>query len=294
MQFNIYNRLLFFLFFYIPICKAALPYEIHKEKSIYRDVIVTEKDDKRCMTFGRYARLYQTCITLSNPEKLTLDYTKLLLGALYLNANPKRVLVIGTGGGIVPSVLQKLYPDVHLDLVEIDPAVIKVAIKYFNFIPSKTTFTHIHDGRFYVKKALKKNLNYDLIIVDVFDENYIPEHLLTIEFLQEIKSLLTTDGVLAINTFSKSKLYDLESNTFFAGLGNFISLKRENRIVLYKKSGLPTLDEINTTATHLQSKLSKFGISKEWMMSSISTKIDWKTNTKVFTDQFSPVNLFNK
>ena len=48
-------------------------------------------------------------------------------------------------------------------------------------------------------------------MLDAFDHEYIPEHLLTQEFLKEVKSLLAPGGVLAANTFSSSRLYDHES-----------------------------------------------------------------------------------
>ena len=67
---------------------------------------------------------------------------------------------------------------------------------------------------------MREQQRYDLIMLDAFDHEYIPEHLLTQEFLQEVKSLLAPGGVLAANTFSSSRLYDHESTTYAAVFGS--------------------------------------------------------------------------
>ncbi len=46
------------------------------------------------------------------------------------------------------------------------------------------------------------------VILDAFASDYIPEHLMTAEFLEESRSLLTAEGVLVANTFSTSTLYE--------------------------------------------------------------------------------------
>ena len=63
-------------------------------------------------------------------------------------------------------------------------------------------------------------------MLDAFDHEYIPEHLLTREFLQEIKGLLAERGVLAANTFASSRLYDFESATYYSVFGEFYRLKQ--------------------------------------------------------------------
>ena len=44
-------------------------------------------------------------------------------------------------------------------------------------------------------------------LLDAFDADYIPEHMLTREFLQEVKSIMAPGGVIVANTFSDSALY---------------------------------------------------------------------------------------
>src|SRR6185295_8635812 len=114
---------------------------------------------------------------------------------------------------------------------EIDPAVEHVASRYFNFETSDRTHVIESDDRIYVKRALRGTQRYDLIMLDAFDHEYIPEHLLTQEFLQEMKSLLAPNNILTANTFSSNGLYEHESVTYEKVFEKFFNLKRENRVI---------------------------------------------------------------
>ena len=176
---------------------------VHSERSLYREVLVYENGDVRCMCFTRNCRVgRQSCLDTRHPNRMVMHYPQLMLGALYVNPAPQSVLIVGLGGGTLPRALRQLLPDARIDVVEIDPAVVRVANRYFDFAASDKTHVIESDGRVYVKRALRTAQRYDLIMLDAFDHEYIPEHLLTREFLQEAQSLLSPQGVLAANTFS--------------------------------------------------------------------------------------------
>jgi spermidine synthase len=132
-------------------------------------------------------------------------------------------------------------------------------------------------------------------MLDAFDHDYIPEHLLTQDFLFEVKSLLTADGVLAANTFSTSRLYHHESTTYQAVFGPFYNLrvKQKNRIVLARMGGLPPLDAIKANAAALEEKLKPLGFGGDWLVPLFATERDWDPSARILTDQYSPSNLLN-
>ena len=266
---------------------------IHAEKSLYRDIIVYEDGDLRCMAFGRRARGRQSCILLSDRDRLVFGYTRMMMGALYLNPSPERVLIVGLGGGTLPGALQKMLPAAQIDIVEVDPAVVRVARTYFQFAPGPTTRIVEQDGRVFVKRMLRKGVKYDLVMLDAFDHEYIPEHLLTREFLGEIRKILSQEGALAANTFTSSRLYDHESATYYGVFGDFYNLKMENRIILWRPGGLPETDELEKTADLLEGKLRMFGTGKDSLLSLFRIDHDWPPETRVLTDQYSPSNLLN-
>ena len=266
---------------------------LHTERSLYRNIVVYDEAGERCMRFGRHAGGRQTCVSRTEPDRLVFDYTKMTMGALYLDPAPARILVVGLGGGTLPGAFAKLVPGARIDAVEIDPAVVRVAGAYFGWAPTPATRVFEEDGRVFVKRAARRGERYDLVVLDAFDHEYIPEHLLTREFLLEVRALLGERGVLAANTFSGSRLYDHESATYHAVFGDFYSARRANRVILLRAGGLPGPDELARHARALDARLAPFGVSSQWLLPLIRVESGWPPGTRVLTDQYSPSNLLN-
>jgi len=267
---------------------------LHSERSLYREVLVYENGSQRCMCFTRNCRVgRQTCMDTNQPDRFVLNYTRMMLGSLFINPHPQSVLIVGLGGGTFPRALSRLIPDATIDTVEIDPAVTKVAEAFFDFRPSERVHVTEMDGRVFVKRALREHRQYDLIMLDAFDHEYIPEHLLTQEFLREVKKLLTPKGVLAANTFSSSRLYDHESVTYASVFGSFFNLKRENRVILASAAPLPDPQQLAINSKAYQPAFKSFGVDASNVLSLFNTKVDWDLKARVLTDQYSPANLLN-
>jgi spermidine synthase len=268
---------------------------VHSEKSLYRPVFVYEDAGERCMCFTVQCRIgRQSCINLANPHQFVLNYTRMMMGGtLFMGPAPKRVLIVGLGGGSLPTSLQEILPDAQIDVVEIDPAVTRVAKQYFSFKDGPKLKIIEMDGRVYVKRAIREGLRYDAILLDAFDHEYIPEHLLTREFLQEVESLLSPEGVLVGNTFSSSKLYDHESTTYAAVFGRFFNLKAANRVIVARPAGLPNEAQLRAKALEYEAMLRTFGVDAQAVLPMFSTRADWDVNARVLTDQYSPANLLN-
>lgn len=268
---------------------------IHSERSLYREVLVYEDGSERCMCFTQRCRVgRQTCINTKAPDRFVMNYTQMMMSSLFVNPQPKSILIVGLGGGTLPRALAQVLPTTRIDVVEIDPAVVRVAKQYFGFATDARTTVIEADGRVYVKRALREKRQYDLIMLDAFDHEYIPEHLLTREFLEEVQSLLSPKGVLAANTFSSSRLYDHESTTYFEVFGPFYNLKRENRVILAVKAGkLPDFATIEANSRLFEKPYEKFTIDVPRLVKMFSVKRDWDAQARVLTDQYSPANLLN-
>lgn len=272
---------------------------LHSERSLYREVLVYEQDGQRCMCFTRHCRIgRQSCMDMRQPDFITLNYPRMMLGALFLKPQPRSILIVGLGGGTLPRALSKLLPQTSIDVVEIDPAVTRVAQRFFDFKAGPHTRVIEADGRVYVKRAIRERLQYDLIMLDAFDHEYIPEHLLTQEFLREVKTLLAPGGVLAANTFSSSRLYDHESTTYAAVFGTFFNLKQSNRVIfaLDTSAGasLPTQQAIAGNSHAYAAALRSMGVDVALLLPLFSTEPDWNPKARILTDQYSPANLLNR
>ncbi len=280
----------------LPALASASMKLIHSERSLYRDVMVYEYDGQRCICFVRECRVgRQSCSFLASPGEFVMDYTKMVLaGSLALNPDPKKVLILGLGGGTLPTAMQKLLPTASIDVVEIDPAVTQVARTYFAFRDGGNTHVYEMDARVFVKRAGREGRTYDLVVLDAFDREYIPEHLLTREYLTEVKALLKPGSVLAANTFSGTRLYDHESTTYASVFGTFFNLKRSNRVILTRIGGNPTPEAIRANAQRHAAALAAFVPDPGWVYDLFTTTPDWDPKARVLTDQFSPANLLNR
>lgn len=108
------------------------------------------------------------------------------------------ILVLGVAGG---SVIRTLVDEINfkgkITGVDIDQAVIEIANAYFrlNEIPNLEII--IDDAFEFVQKT---NNQYDLIIIDIFQDTKMPDFLFEILFINRICSLLNPKGFVLFNT----------------------------------------------------------------------------------------------
>ncbi len=145
----------------------------------------------------------QSRIDLDRPLELELVYARMMMSALLLRPQPKRMLMIGLGAAAATNFLHERYPEADIDVVEIDRSVCEAARKYFFLKEDERYRVHVGDGRVFVKERVGKP-TYDIIFLDAFKSGSVPFHLKTVEFYREIKSLLTSGGVVVSNLYGKS------------------------------------------------------------------------------------------
>ncbi|MEK6745105.1 MAG: fused MFS/spermidine synthase [Nitrospirota bacterium] len=115
-----------------------------------------------------------------------------------INPAGKNCLVIGLGAGLVPAWYEAR--GIRTDIVDIDPDVVAIAKNYFGFHVSGDVI--IADARYYLNTSSKQ---YDYIILDVFNGDTTPGHILSLEALELVKARLTEKGILAINLIGSLK-----------------------------------------------------------------------------------------
>ena len=273
---------------------------------MYTRLIVDDEGSIRCLKFTLIRKnSRQTCIDRNNPQRLVFDYAKMTLSALLLKPDPERILIIGLGGGTLPNALRDILPSAVIDTVEIDEAVVRVAKQFFGFAEDKQNRVYVQDARVFGKRAALRGEQYGLIILDAFDGEYIPEHLMTAEFLSEMRGLLSNDGVLVANTFASSKLYDYESATYAEAFGGFLNFRLPtsgNRVILVPQARLDfderrQLDRktLRANADTLKVSMAPYNVPLNryvgTLLSLSKQKPDWDQRVRPLTDQFSPANV---
>ncbi|KAI8844247.1 S-adenosyl-L-methionine-dependent methyltransferase [Chytridium lagenaria] len=105
----------------------------------------------------------------------------------------RRALNIGLGIGVASAELVKR--NVTVDVVELDPAVVKYARSHFNL--KDVAAYHIRDGRVHLEREAAEK--YDYVLHDVFSNGFVHVPLFSVEAMQLIKRVLKPDGILALN-----------------------------------------------------------------------------------------------
>lgn len=173
-----------------------LPQAIHQEDSTYQQVRVSENDVFRYLILDNtfHAVMYKAA-----PTSLALPYSQVMMGVLSIVENPKRGLILGHGGGSLAKWLGQNWPDLELDVIEMDPSVVQAAERYFGYMPPPNHHVYVQDARTF----LRNNPNrYDLVWVDVFARHLIPFHVTTQEFFEELREHVNPEGAVAVNLAS--------------------------------------------------------------------------------------------
>jgi spermidine synthase len=177
-----------------PIEMLSAP--VHQEDSPYQQVRVRDDELFRYLVLDR---TFHAVMWKADPQTLFLPYSQLFVGALAYTPEPKRGLILGHGGGSLAKWLAMVWPQLELDIVELDPTVVRMAETYFDYQPPANHFVYVKDARAFLRTTPR---TYDVIWVDVFARHLIPFHLTTAEFFAELRAHLNPEGVLAVNLAS--------------------------------------------------------------------------------------------
>ena len=140
----------------------------------------------------------QSRMQRSEPERLVIEYTQAMMLALAFHMTPKRALLIGLGGGSQARFLLKHFPDCHIDVVEIEPAVTELAHHFFSLPHTERLLVHHTDTEGFIDH-IDIQPTYDLVLIDAFDASGPVASIFNPGLLQSIQGLMTRDGICAIN-----------------------------------------------------------------------------------------------
>lgn len=137
-----------------------------------------------------FNRIGQSMLNLKTGE--TFNYVAKFDDIIKELKDKSNVLLLGLGGGTLANIL--INKDYEVDACELDRRVLDVAKKYF-FLDNKVN-TAIDDARHFIKSSTKQ---YDIIVFDVFKGEENPNHVFTVESLNETKEILKPGGVIIVN-----------------------------------------------------------------------------------------------
>ena len=255
-----------------PFGGGLAPGDLYRAESIHNIIRVADIGPLRYL-FLNYADGAQTVM---NRESLLTDryYDQFLLGPQINDA--KNVLFLGVAGGTAIKQLVTVYPDVHVTGVDLDPAVLDVARRYFGLADEKRVTLVADDARWFLADSRDR---YDMIAIDLYVTGHIPFFTTTEEFFREVYQHLTPDGILMMNVLAVQQPEELLGplvrtvrlsfpSTFLTGYGNYILIaSRAPMSVATLKERLEKAGpgpELKQVARRALGSLSPASAGREW------------------------------
>ena len=158
---------------------------------------LVEAQDELSLHFG--FPTIQSRMLKTDPERLVLDYTRTMMGFLLLQPNPRRIAMIGLGGGSLLKYCRRRLPEAEFTAVEISPEVIALRRQFG--IPDDDERLRIvcADGADFVRRAADAGDGFDALLVDGFDRDGQARQLCSAAFYDACRGALRAGGVLVVN-----------------------------------------------------------------------------------------------
>ena len=168
----------------------------------YPKPFVIDDGKSRFLYFN--VRLMQSEMSLKAPHDLAIRYTQKMMAFLLFLPRPKRIVLIGLGGGSLIKFCYQRMPGTQLTAVELDPNVI--AFRDTFLMPPDDERLQIleADGAEFLENTEK---GIDALLVDAFDKTGFAPSLANREFFDNAYAKLSGNGVLVINLAGEKETY---------------------------------------------------------------------------------------
>ena len=201
---------------------------------------------------------------------------------------PSSVAILGLAGGTSARQFRLAYGDrVDITGVEIDPDILAAGHRYFHLGDA-----HAHevlaDARYWLDTQAG---SYDVIVLDAYRQPYIPFHLTTREFFQQVRDHLNPGGVAAVNvgrTSTDYRLVDAIASTMAAVYPNvyLIDDPNFNNTLVFGTTEAVTMQDVNHNLglvnAPLATEAAQTALAGGWVKPS-------PYHSQVFTDDLAPV-----
>jgi len=166
-----------------PLAHTGFEMPVIQETALSKSLVFTDLD-------------IQSRMSLARPDELQFEYTRLMMAALLFNAQPQNVLMVGLGGGSLVKFCYKHLTRARITVVEINPHVI--ALRKTFLIPDDDARLQVvqMDAADFVADSAQE---FDLIFIDGFDHQGLPEQLCSAKFYSDCRALLTPEGLMVAN-----------------------------------------------------------------------------------------------
>jgi spermidine synthase len=167
-------------------------------------VYVSEKFGVRSLHIA--SDTIQSSMRITRPNDLELAYTRSMMGFLLFHPGPRRVLLVGLGGGSLAKFIYHRMPEAVSEVLEINPDVVSIARRYFQVPASDERFTiRVCDGAEFIARD---GPCYDAILVDGYDGDSLVGELSSRAFFENCLRRLDAGGVLVVNLWGSDRKFN--------------------------------------------------------------------------------------
>jgi spermidine synthase len=182
----------------------------------------------------------QSEMNIEDPDQLVFSYTRAMMSFLLFEPSPKRIAMIGLGGGSLAKYCYRYLPQAEIAVVEISPEVIALRNEFAIPADDARFKVLLGDGAVFVKENIDQ---FDVLMVDGFDTTGLPDDLCSQQFYDRCFASLADNGILVVNLWSNNGLHGALASridTSFAGRIVMVNADDSpNKIVLaFKNSEL--------------------------------------------------------
>ena len=171
------------------------------DESYHRPFVL---DDGECRYLYFDVHLMQSAMRLKTPDALELRYTQKMMACLLFKPKPKRLLLIGLGGGSLVKFCYRRLPGTQVVAVELDPDVVAFR-DLFQVPPDDERLAVIRGDGAEVLAAAAKGI--DVVLVDAFDKQGYAPALAGRTFFETVFEKLSGDGIVVVNLAGEPATY---------------------------------------------------------------------------------------
>jgi len=170
---------------------------IHQNIGDDGEIEITQNEHHRSLYLVSDAK--QSSMDLRHPERLILSYTRAMMSCLLFQPTPRRVLLLGLGGGSLVRFILHHFPACVIDAVEIRRDVVKLAYGYFRLPEQPNLKVHIDDAQNFLDNSTPGHEQYDLILVDAFNHDGVAGTIKTEQFFAACRDRISRSGIVTVN-----------------------------------------------------------------------------------------------
>ena len=174
---------------------------IHRSRDADGPLEVVDDGLTRTLHFGNDVR--QSAMALADPFHLMLVYTRAMMSCLLFQPAPRRVLMIGLGGGSLAKFFLRHFPRCEVEAVERRAAVVKLAHGYFQLPESPRLRVHVQDARAFLAQDIHER--YDLVLLDAYDAEGMAAGSAELDFIAACRARLAPPGLLVANLWARDR-----------------------------------------------------------------------------------------